>query len=278
MKYSPPKSWPPNDDGAASVERATESVDAHDYRGRRQLSVEEFARHLCYPLYAKELDLPALERGCNEAVELGLAAAVCRPEHVGAAAKQLQGTEVATVTGLGFRRPSATPLTQQDLFDEASLLVEQGASELSVIANAQRLRKDPDGSAPAFVSALVALAARQHELQFRLRVHVEVRDLDEEQVRFLCVLLADAGVWMVQAGSWEEPRVSYRQLLPMREALGRKTLLKWTTPVRSVRVMLLAMSYGVNRFNAEHVAEFLDEAKRQAEVAPLAVPVPGLDY
>ena len=278
MNDSPIRSWPVDGDGTAGDELATDSVGRHDPRGRRLLSVAELARHLCYPLYGEGIDVAALVRGCEEAVELGLAAVVCRPEHIGDAAKRLEGTGVAAVTGLGFGRSSTSVLTEQELCEEARLLIDRGAAELAVIANAHRVKPDPGGGPPAFVSALVGLASAQQALGFRMRVHVEVRDLCPQQIQSVCSVLADAGVWMVQAGSWEDPRVSYRQLLPMREALGNTPLLKWTTPVRSVRVMLLAMSYGVDRFNAERVTDFLNEARQQAQLAPLAVPLAQLDY
>lgn len=278
MTDPPTRSWPVEGDGTAGDEHTTSSVNRHDHRGRRLMSVAEFARHLCYPLYADDVDVNALARGCDEAAELGLAAVVCRPAQVGEVARRLEGADVAVVTGLGFGRPSTLALTEEELLAEARPLIAQGASELAVIVNAPRLKAERVDGSPEFVSSLVSLAARQQELGFRMRVHVEGRELGEEKLRDLCGVLASAGVWMVQAGSWEDPNVSYRQLLPMREALGNEPLLKWTTPVRSVRVMLLAMSYGVDRFNAQAVRQFLDEAAQLAEVSPLAVPLAELDY
>lgn len=278
MTDSPTRSWPVEGDGTAGDGHTASSVNRHDHRGRRLMSVSEFARHLCYPLYADKVDATDLARGCDEAAELGLAAVVCRPTQVCEVAGRLAGTDVAVVTGLGFSRPSTQVLTEEELLAEARPLIAQGASELAVIANAPRLQLERNGSSGEFVAALVALAGRQQEFGFRMRVHVEVRDLDKGEIKDLCGVLASAGVWMVQAGSWEDPNVSYRQLLPMREALGNEPLLKWTTPLRSVRVMLLAMSYGVDRFNAQHVTQLLDDAKELADVAPLAVPLAELDY
>jgi deoxyribose-phosphate aldolase len=183
------------------------------------------------------------------------------------------------VTGLGFYLPGTAVMTEADLLEEADRAVDQGADEVAVIVNTPRLRHQgaAHGQRP-FLSALTALAAQQHDQGFRLRVHLEADGLEDEEITTLCRVLADAGVWMVQAGSWQEPRASYRHLLPMRAAMGRGPLLKWTTPLSSFHVALLAMGDGVDRFNASPLPQLVSEAKRHAKLAPLAVPLAGLDY
>ncbi|GAA2503272.1 hypothetical protein [Terrabacter carboxydivorans] len=54
-------------------------------------------------------------------------------------------------------------------------------------------------------------------------------------------------------------------------------LLKWVNPVTSLAMLLLAKAEGVDRFNAD-VTEVLREASRHASLAPLLVPLAGLDY
>jgi deoxyribose-phosphate aldolase len=250
----------------------------HDARGRRQLTVAEFARHLEHPLHFEHISRDALVDGCRLARELGMAGVTCRPEHVETAAAELTGSHVAVVTGLGFYLPSAAIMSEEDLLEEAGRAVELGATEVGVIVNAARLRqRDAYGQQP-FVSAITALIGHGHDHRFRVRVHLEADGLEDEEITALCRVLADAGVWMVQAGSWQGPRSSYRHLLPMRAALGGGPLLKWTTPVSSFHVVLLGLGDGVDRFNASPPSQLVGKAKQDSKLAPLAIPLAGLDY
>lgn len=261
-----------------STGQLVDRYDGRDRWGRRQLTLAEFARHLDLPLHVENVDQAALVRGCKLALELGLAAVTCRPEHVTDAAARLSGSEVAVATGLGFHLPSTARLGAQDLLDEASLLVARGATELAVAVNAARLESSDTGRQESFLSAVTTLADHQHDRGFRFRVHLDPAGLQYEQLARVCAGLAEAGVWMVQAGSWQGPSASYRRLLAIRAALGDGPLLKWTTPVSSFHVMLLAMGSGVDRFHPESATQLLREAKRQAQLAPVAIPVPGLDF
>lgn len=255
-----------------------DSYDGHDRWGRPQLTLAQFARHLDLPLHFDHLDQHGVVRGCELALEWGMAAVTCRPEHVRQAAAELSGSEVAVATGLGFHLPSTARPSVQDLLDEASLLVARGATELAVAANAARLDIRDTGGTESFLSALATLAEHQSDQGFRVRVHIDPTGLRHEQLTRVCTGLADARVWMVQAGSWQGPSACYRKLLSIRDALGAGPLLKWTTPVSSFHVILLAMGSGINRFNADAATPLMRQAKRQAQLAPLALPVPGLDF
>jgi deoxyribose-phosphate aldolase len=253
--------------------------DAYDKRGRRQLSLAQLAGHLDHRLHLEPIDRKSLSEGCRVAAPLGFAAVTCRPDQVPQAAALLRHTEVAVVSAIGWQQPSTWVPTEQEMFDEGLGLVELGASELGIIINATRLGTTANvDNGGVFLSALIAMIARQEEYGYRIRVHLEPCGLTHETVRDVCRVLADTGVWMVQAGSWQGPRASYRHLLPMREALGCRPLLKWTTPISSFHVMLLAMGDGVDRFNAEDAPGLLAEAQHQAQLAPLAIPLAGIDY
>lgn len=252
----------------------------YDKSGRRQVNVAELAKRLDLRLHLPSIGDDALREGCNLAAYRGLAAVTCRPEHVSTAARDLDGSNVAVTTGLGFYESPASSVDGQQLAGEARTLAERGATELAVVANAERLHvhADSERSSDRFFDAVARLSSLQGEAGFRLRVHLEPAGLTPGQAAAACAQFAQLGVWMVQAGTWAGSRASYRFLAPMRAALGARPLLKWTTPVTSHHVMLMAMGVGVDRFNTDDPTTLLRAAERQAQSAPLLVPLPGLDY
>ncbi|GAA2503455.1 deoxyribose-phosphate aldolase [Terrabacter carboxydivorans] len=214
-----------------------------------------------------------LKAGCQLARDHRLAAVTCRPEHVAMAAEELAGTDVAVVTAIGSQG-QGLPASDDVWVEEARELTAHGATELAVVVTAALLELPAWSS---LVRTIETLAALQSEQGFRLRVHLDTAGLADEQITAACRALRAAGVWMVQGGLWQGERTGFRQVVLMREALGPDVLLKWTTPVSSLPMLLLAKGEGVDRFNA-NVTELLRDASRQARLAPLLVPLQGLDY
>jgi deoxyribose-phosphate aldolase len=246
----------------------------HDARGRRVLKLADIARVLEHRLHHPSIDLQALRAGCRYAIEHGLGAVTCRPEHVTEAAKILRDTNVGLIAGLDFDHRHTGDVDEQAWTDQARRLSGEGASELAVIANAERL--SPDRQA-GFVAAVQRLASLQGQCGFRLRVHLDATGLSDAAIAAACRVFAACGVWMVQGGTWLGERVAFRHVTLMREALGPGPLLKWTNPVSSLHVLLLAIAEGVDRFNAD-VADILSDASWQECLAPLTVPLEDVDY
>ncbi|WP_330474602.1 hypothetical protein [Terrabacter sp. C0L_2] len=235
--------------------------------------MSQIAHALDHVLHFPGIDIPKLRDGCQLAVELGLAAVTCRPDHVDKAARYLDGTGLAVITALDFHRRRTGRPSEEGWAEEARRLAGRGASELAVIANAERLSEAGNG---AFMRSIERLISQQDEHGYRLRVQLDAGGLTDQGVATACRAFAKRGVWMVQGGTELGARTAFRQIRLMREALGTEPLLKWTTRV-SFHVMLLALGEGVDRFNAD-VVQLLEEARRQEGLAPLAIPLAGLDY
>ncbi|GAB3888736.1 hypothetical protein GCM10028802_41490 [Terrabacter terrigena] len=257
--------------GTSEGELATST--GYDLRGRRLMTVAEFAQGLDLGMHFSHVDGADLDEGCRLALERGLAAVTCRPDQLPMAARQLAGSAVSVVSGLSFHARREAPICGAGWRREARALSGQGATELAVIATPERLRDS--GGAP-FYDALEELLSAQRADGYRLRVHLDTGGLTDAEITAACQRLAAAGVWMVQGGSWKGERTAFRHLERMRTALGPGPLLKWTHPV-TFHVMLLAMAYGVDRFNAD-VVQLLQEADRKGRYAPIAVPLAGIDF
>jgi deoxyribose-phosphate aldolase len=190
------------------------------------------------------------------------------------AAKLLRDTRVGLIAGLDFDHRHSSPIDSGAWIEEARQLSGEGASELALIANAERLSPE---NRTRFVAAVLRLVSLRDQCGFRLRVHLDPSGLSDASITAACRVFAGCGVWMVQSGSWLGERAGLRHVTLMREALGSGPLLKWTNPVPSLHVLLLALAEGVDRFNAD-VAAILSEASWQERLAPLTVPLKEVDY
>lgn len=242
--------------------------------GRSLLTLGEFAQRLDHRLHFPHLQAADLAAGCRYATDNGLAAVTCLPERVPEVARHLRGTDVSIATALDVHEAGAVHVADAEWTSEACRLADQGATELAVVASAARLAgADRD----SFLQRLNRLLTLQDVGRFRVRVHVDVHGLSDDQLRQVSHDFEEAGVWMVQAGAWTNQRSAFRSLLVMRAALGPDVLLKWTTPVPSYHVMLLAIAEGVDRFNGD-VPALLRDFIRESRYGPVSVPRPGLDY
>ncbi len=133
------------------------------------------------------------------------------------------------------------------------------------------------GLAKGLIRTLAAVSRAVTLHRGRVRALVNCDGMRPEELYSACRMLDDAGVRLVQGGSWRGDRTGLSQIEVMRQALPRAVQLKWTNPVRSVEVMLICIAEGVGRFNAD-VTTLLAAADRRSHLAPLMVPVPTLDY
>ena len=242
-------------------------------RSRRTMSVAGVAAHLDHRLYLAP-DLPgATERGCLDAAQAGFAAVICRPENVGAAARSLTGTAVAVATAVCWGTPHTEVLDTDGLIGEALLLADEGAHEVALVAT--KVRMGVGGG--EFERQTTSLVASMEQRDVRVRVILDTEDLTSQDIVSACRRASDAGVWMVQGGSWRGQRTGFTQVRTMRHALGPDVLLKWTQPVRSLETLLLCVAEGVARFNAD-VGPLMVAARRSAILGTLNVPLAGTDY
>lgn len=240
---------------------------------REVVTTESIAARLEHRLHGPEVDSEGLARGCDYAAGAGLAAVLCRPEHIAAAARHVAGTATAAVTALAFHAPSRSQ-APAELAAEAVDLVSAGAAEVALIV-APGL--EGDGCLHLIDERVNAVVEGVTPQGGKLRVLLNTTDMTHEHVGSCAAVVGAAGAWLVQGGSFHGDRATFRQVETMRESLPGDVLLKWTQPVRSVEMMLVCMGLGVDRFNGD-IPALLQSAKRSSELAPLMVPLFGTDF
>jgi deoxyribose-phosphate aldolase len=241
---------------------------------REELNLGNIAGRLEHRLQWDEVDARQLAEGCAFAGAAGLSAVLCRPEHVALAARELERSPVMVVTALGFHDPGSPRRSPSELAKEAGELTDRGANQVALIAAPALI---PDAGIDLLVDQLNAVDQTVTPHGTTLRVLLNCTNMNDEEIARACERVATTGVALVQGGSFRGDRTPFSQIEIMRAALPRRILLKWTHPVRTIETMLLCITLGVDRFNGEP-DKLLDSAARNLKVAPLCLPVPGVDF
>jgi len=135
----------------------------------------------------------------------------------------------------------------------------------------------PDADLDLLTDQMRAITAAVSHQACRVRVLLNTEALADNEITSACQRAADAGVHLVQGGSFRGDRTPLGHIETMRAALTSEVKLKWTHPVRSVEALLVCMALGVDRFNGDP-PELLAAAVRSSRIAPLMVPLPGVDF
>src|SRR6476661_4093813 len=240
---------------------------------REVVTADSVAAALEHRLHRPDIDQGQLRRGCDYAAEMGLAAVLCRPEHVATAARRLTGSGTAVVTAVAFHDSTVRHHDPVDLAAEALGLVDAGASEVALV-----VAPGLDGDCLHLISEQVAAVVEAVSPEARtVRVLLNTTDASRELLSDCTALVGAAGVTLVQGGSFHGDRATFSQVEAMRQALPPAVLLKWTQPVRSIEMMLVCMALGVDRFNGD-VPELLKSARRSSQRGPLMLPIYGVDF
>lgn len=251
----------------------TEWLRARVQLDRDVVTTESLAAALELRLHWPEVDEGQLRRGCDYAADAGLAAVLCRPEHVATAARRLLGSGIGAVTALSFH-DATRHQDPADLAAEARELVSAGAAEVALIV-APGL--DSDDCLHLVSEQVAAVVEAVTPEGGKVRVLLNTTDASKKQMRACTALVGGAGAVLVQGGSFRGDRATFSQIEAMRHALPAEVLLKWTQPLRSVEMMLVCMASGVNRFNGD-IPTLLKSAKRSSHLGQLMLPLYGVDF
>jgi deoxyribose-phosphate aldolase len=199
---------------------------------------------------------------------------IALPADVPVVGLHLAGRAVGLVTIPGWRNGDVEPLATRVLIAESRRLSAEGASDIGVVADVDRLRAD-DGRRLA--DDVTALVEAMRACEVRVRVVLDTDGLAADATAAACELLGATGAWLVQGGSWAGVRTGLSRIQLMRAVLPAGIRLKWTYPVRSLDSMMICVAEGVDRFNGDPES-LLKDAARRITAGPLVVPVRGIDY
>jgi deoxyribose-phosphate aldolase len=211
-----------------------------------------------HSLLAPTLREAELVAGCELARAYRVASVCILPFFVARCAEILKDSEVVPSTTIGFPHgghASAAKLA------EARVAMDDGARELDVVVNVNKLKSGDD----AYVRAeLAAVIDEAHARACKVKVIFETCYLDEREKVRLCELCSELGAdWAKTSTGFGSAGATLDDLRLMRARCAPHVQIKASGGIRELAFVLAARELGVTRVGSSRTREILDEARRR---------------
>jgi len=207
-----------------------------------------------------------IERACERARAVHVAAVCASPAYTRVVAERLRGSDVRTCAVIDV--PAGPDARGQIAIAEQAVC--DGADELEVPLNLAALRAGAFGRARddlmRLVQAVRTRAANDARGQVLVKAIIEAPLLDEAHVRMACKIVADAGADFAMIGSAPGTPVALEDVELMRESLPDHvgvTALGGVRSVDEVQAMIAAGAARVGTANAVDVLEHIRATERR---------------
>ena len=219
-------------------------------------ALAELAKMIDHSLLQPVLTDAEMERGCQLAVEYGVASVCIKPYAVPLAGKLLAGSGVAASTVIGF--PHGGHHTKVKVF-EAHAAMDDGAVELDMVANIGKVLTGDWAYVAADIKAVVDAA---HSRGAKVKVIFENCFLQSEHKIQLCRICGEANAdWVKTSTGYGESGATIDDLKLMREHSPPHVQVKAAGGVRSFETLMAVRAIGVTRVGATATKAILDDAK-----------------
>jgi deoxyribose-phosphate aldolase len=216
------------------------------------ITYHQLAKTIDHSLLKPELTEAEVIAGCKLARQYDVASVCVKPCHVNLAKQQLEGSDVAVGTVIGF--PHGSNTTPVKVF-EAQQALQDGAVELDMVLNIGELRSGNADYVRRDIQAVVE-AARGKAL---VKVILENAYLNDKQKRLACRLVEEAGADFVKTSTGFAPGgATLEDLRLMRASVGPQVQVKAAGGVRSLEAILDVIDAGATRVGATATAKILD--------------------
>jgi deoxyribose-phosphate aldolase len=219
----------------------------------KTISYKQLAKTIDHSLLRPELTDADVIAGCELARKYDVASVCVKPCHVTLAKEQLQGSDVAVGTVVGFPHGSNSTETK---VAEAQQAIADGATELDMVINIGELRSGHADYVEKDIQAVVEVAKGKA----LVKVILENAYLTDEEKVLACKLVELAGGDFVKTSTGFAPGgATIEDLKLMRASVGPQIQVKAAGGVRSLDALLDVIDVGVTRVGATATASILDD-------------------
>jgi deoxyribose-phosphate aldolase len=205
----------------------------------------ELAGLLDASMLRPEANATALERLCQDAVELGFFSVCVNSGRVAAVARRLQGTAVKVCSVVGFPLGAAT--SRSKAF-EAREAISDGASEIDMVINVGLLRSGDFRGVEEDIKA-VRRATRSVSV---LKTIIETVFLTQEEKIIACELSRKAGADFVATSTgFLGGGATVEDILLVRRIVGKDLGIKASGGVRTYKNAVAMVAAGASRIGAQ---------------------------
>ena len=208
------------------------------------LTAEKLAAMIDHTQLNAYATLNDIKQLCEDALEYGFGAVCINPVHVQFATNLLKDSETEVCTVIGF------PLganTSEIKAAEAKLALNQGASEIDMVINLQRVRDgDWDG-----VAEDIGMVHDEVKGRGILKVILETGYLKRDQIIKACEVSVDAGADFVKTSTgFGVIGATFDHVKLMRETVGPNIGVKASGGIRNIKSAVSMIEAGANRIGA----------------------------
>lgn len=219
------------------------------------ITAKDIAKMIDHSLLKPTLTEKDIISGCELAREYGVISVCVVPWAVGLARKALEGTDVLVTTVVGF--PHGTSKTSTKVF-EASEAIKDGAAELDMVLNINRLLSGDFGYVESDIKTVVDIA---HLKGVKVKVILENCYLTDELKKIACHISERAGADFVKTSTgYGTSGATLEDLKLMRDACSDKVRVKAAGGVRTLDQAIAVRKAGADRFGATATKAIMDEA------------------
>ena len=227
----------------------------------KTITYEQLAKTMDHSLLRPELTDEDVITGCKIARDYNVASVCVKPYHVPLAVEQLEGSDVAVGTVIGFPHGSHTTATK--VF-EAKEALANGATELDMVINIGELCAGHADYVREDVRAVVE-AAQGKAL---VKVILENAYLTDEEKVLACQLIEEAGGDFVKTSTgFASGGATIEDLKLMRATVGPQVQVKAAGGVRSLDAIMEVIDVGTTRVGVTATITILEDFKAQKGMA-----------
>jgi deoxyribose-phosphate aldolase len=203
------------------------------------------AKYIEHTILAPEATQEQVDQIIKEAREYNFASVVINPYWVSYVADKLKGTDIKTVTVIGF--PLGATTTAAKVF-EAEDAVKNGATELDMVINIGELKAKHDDAVMKDVKAVVEAGHQQNKL---VKVIIEAVLLTEEEKVRACELCEKAGADFVKTSTgFSKGGATVADVKLMRQTVGNRLGVKAAGGIHSKEEAEAMVEAGATRLGA----------------------------
>lgn len=202
-----------------------------------------YAKMIDHTLLKPEAQKAQIITLCEEAKTYNFASVCVNPSWVALCAQQLQQTDVAVCTVIGFPLGATTSATKAFETKDA---IANGATEIDMVINIGALKDKDDAAVQSDIEAVVKAANG-----VLVKVIIETCLLTDEEKRRACALSKAAGANFVKTSTgFSTAGATAQDVALMREIVGESLGVKASGGVRSLADMEQMVAAGANRIGA----------------------------
>jgi deoxyribose-phosphate aldolase len=216
-----------------------------EYHGRAGDVPGDLARYIDHTLLRPDATADDIDRLCAEAAEYRFAAVCVNPTWVRRAAEQLQGTDVAVASVVGFPFGASTPEVKAW---EARRAIRDGASEIDMVINIGALKS---GLYDVVRDDIAHVADACREAGAASKVIIETGLLTDEEKVIACRLASEAKADFVKTSTgFAKGGATVFDVALMREVVGPRMGVKASGGIRTAEDVEDMIAAGATRIGA----------------------------